>query len=209
MWESRVRCEISKSLWEPFCGFHRDGISTAVFAVVVLAREFGGCATLADRPLVAPGASCAVVLIGRSPPAGHFTEDRVATTHAAGSDPIRRPCHAGVNRPAPDTPASAQPPAASRRAGGSPPELVREQGGSRLSRFFWRRNRSPSSRGDPVPVGALENLEGHRRRIVARSHLTHINGKRRTLALDYPFCLDEIEDGRRGACGRAYCGVLS
>ena len=32
MWESRVLCEISKSLWEPFWGFHRDGISTAVFA---------------------------------------------------------------------------------------------------------------------------------------------------------------------------------
>jgi len=33
MWESRVLCEISKSLWEPFCGFHGDAISTAVFAV--------------------------------------------------------------------------------------------------------------------------------------------------------------------------------
>ena len=26
-------CEISKSLWKPLCGFHRDVISTAVFAV--------------------------------------------------------------------------------------------------------------------------------------------------------------------------------
>jgi hypothetical protein len=33
MWESRVLGEISKSLWEPFFGFHRDGISTAVFVV--------------------------------------------------------------------------------------------------------------------------------------------------------------------------------
>jgi hypothetical protein len=31
MWESRVLGEISKSLWEPFCGFHRDVISTALF----------------------------------------------------------------------------------------------------------------------------------------------------------------------------------
>jgi hypothetical protein len=29
MWESRVLCEISKSLWESFCDFHRDGISIA------------------------------------------------------------------------------------------------------------------------------------------------------------------------------------
>jgi hypothetical protein len=32
MWESRVLGEISKSLWKPFCGFHRDVISIAVFA---------------------------------------------------------------------------------------------------------------------------------------------------------------------------------
>ena len=31
MWESRVLCEISKSLWEPLLDFHRDAISTAVF----------------------------------------------------------------------------------------------------------------------------------------------------------------------------------
>src|SRR5438105_2176112 len=37
MWESRVLCEISKSLWKPFCGFHRDVISTAVFVVFVVA----------------------------------------------------------------------------------------------------------------------------------------------------------------------------
>ncbi len=35
MWESRVLCEISKSLWKPVCGFHRDGISTAVFTVAL------------------------------------------------------------------------------------------------------------------------------------------------------------------------------
>ena len=33
MWKSRGLCEISKALWKPFCGFHRDDISTAVFAV--------------------------------------------------------------------------------------------------------------------------------------------------------------------------------
>jgi len=33
MWESRVLCEICKSLWKPFCGFHGDAISTAVFGV--------------------------------------------------------------------------------------------------------------------------------------------------------------------------------
>jgi hypothetical protein len=32
MWESRVLCEISKSLWKPLLGFHRDDISIAVFA---------------------------------------------------------------------------------------------------------------------------------------------------------------------------------
>ena len=35
MWESRVLCEISKSLWKPVCGFHRDDISTAVFKVAM------------------------------------------------------------------------------------------------------------------------------------------------------------------------------
>ena len=36
MWESRVSCEISKSLWKPFCGFHRDVISTAIFDVALI-----------------------------------------------------------------------------------------------------------------------------------------------------------------------------
>ena len=31
MWESRVLGEISKSVRKPFCGFHGDVISTAVF----------------------------------------------------------------------------------------------------------------------------------------------------------------------------------
>ncbi len=33
MWESRVLGEISKSLWKPLCGFHRDVISRVVFEV--------------------------------------------------------------------------------------------------------------------------------------------------------------------------------
>ena len=36
MWESRVLCEISKSLWKPVCDFHGDGISTAVFTVAMI-----------------------------------------------------------------------------------------------------------------------------------------------------------------------------
>ena len=39
MWESRVLCEIPKSLWKPLLGFHRDVISTAVFAVAFPARD--------------------------------------------------------------------------------------------------------------------------------------------------------------------------
>src|SRR6516225_7058446 len=48
MWESRVLCEISKSLWEPLLGFHRDAISTAIFVVARHARDrnSGGCCTL-------------------------------------------------------------------------------------------------------------------------------------------------------------------
>jgi len=65
MWESRVRCEISKSLWEALFAFHRDGISTAVFAFAKNAPELksGGCCTLAGLPIVVPGASYAVILI--------------------------------------------------------------------------------------------------------------------------------------------------
>ena len=33
MWESRVLGEISKSLWKPLCGFHRDVISIVVLVV--------------------------------------------------------------------------------------------------------------------------------------------------------------------------------
>ena len=55
MWESRVLSEISKSLWKPFCGFHRDVISTAVFVVTRRERaEIGGCGTLAGLPIVEP-----------------------------------------------------------------------------------------------------------------------------------------------------------
>ena len=35
MWESRVLCEISKSLWKSVCDFHESGISTAVFTVAM------------------------------------------------------------------------------------------------------------------------------------------------------------------------------
>ena len=68
MWESRVLCEISKSLWKPFLGFHRDGISIAVFVVAVCGAEIQGCWTLAALPIVAPGASYAAV----SEPASHL-----------------------------------------------------------------------------------------------------------------------------------------
>ena len=61
MWESRVLCEISKFLWEPLFGFHRNVISIAVFVVADAGHEAGGCCTLAARPIVAPGASYAVV----------------------------------------------------------------------------------------------------------------------------------------------------
>jgi hypothetical protein len=40
MWESRVLGEISKSLWKPFCGFHRDVISIAVFVVPEVIDRF-------------------------------------------------------------------------------------------------------------------------------------------------------------------------
>lgn len=62
MWESRVLCEISKSLWKPFCGFHRDVISTAVVVSARHRANEGGCCTLAGLSVVAPGAFYAVVL---------------------------------------------------------------------------------------------------------------------------------------------------
>ena len=62
MWESRVLCEISKSLWEALFAFHRDGISIAVFVVARrLAPNPGGCCALAGLAIVVPGASYAVV----------------------------------------------------------------------------------------------------------------------------------------------------
>src|SRR4029077_2750138 len=63
MWESPVLCEISKSLWEPFCGFHRDGISIALFIQSpMLGSQFrtGGYQAPRDRPIVVPGASSRV-----------------------------------------------------------------------------------------------------------------------------------------------------
>jgi hypothetical protein len=64
MWESRVLGEISKSLWEPFLGFHRDGISTAVFAAAVIEHGCEGATPLVGSPIVHPGACYAVGLIG-------------------------------------------------------------------------------------------------------------------------------------------------
>jgi len=48
--------EISKSLWKPFCGFHRDVISTAVFwgARRWSRPIWGGCWTLTGLPIVVP-----------------------------------------------------------------------------------------------------------------------------------------------------------
>ena len=70
MWESRVLCEISKFLWEPLFGFHRNGISTAVFVVddALRTRSKGGCYTLAGWPIVVSSASYAVVSEPASPP---------------------------------------------------------------------------------------------------------------------------------------------
>jgi len=66
MWESRVVCEISKSLWKPFLGFHRDVISTAVWSVRVSAPGIQGCCTPVGSSIIVPGASYAAVVIGRS-----------------------------------------------------------------------------------------------------------------------------------------------
>jgi hypothetical protein len=60
MWESRVRGEISKSVWEPLLGFHPDGISTAAVAGVVIEREFTRGFTLVGWAIVVPAASYAV-----------------------------------------------------------------------------------------------------------------------------------------------------
>ena len=84
MWESRVLCEISKSLWKPFLGFHRDVISTAVFAFAVSEADMGGCCTLAGPPIVVPGASYAVV--------SDQPNDRIAHRRRFGSKgPAARP----------------------------------------------------------------------------------------------------------------------
>ena len=68
MWESRVLCEISKSLWKPLWGFHSDVISTAVSCLSPRPRpEVRGGHTPVGWPIVVPGASYAVV-VDRLPP---------------------------------------------------------------------------------------------------------------------------------------------
>ena len=66
MWESCVLCKISKSLWKPFLGFHRDVIATAVWSVRVNEPGIQGCCAPVGQPIVVPGASYAVVVIGRA-----------------------------------------------------------------------------------------------------------------------------------------------
>jgi hypothetical protein len=53
MWESRVRCEISKARWKPCCGFHGAVICIAIFSIRDRADR-GGCCTLAGLPIVVP-----------------------------------------------------------------------------------------------------------------------------------------------------------
>jgi len=52
MWESRVLCEISKDLWKPFFGFHRSGISIAVFVILKNALELKSGGMLYPYPPV-------------------------------------------------------------------------------------------------------------------------------------------------------------
>ena len=98
MWESRVLCEISKYLWKPFWGFHRDVISIAVFVVAVCGAEIQGCWTLAARLIVALGVSYAVV----SEPASHSIESagdyrRRFGTNGPGARSRRDDCGAGAD----------------------------------------------------------------------------------------------------------------
>jgi hypothetical protein len=80
MWESRVLCEISKSLWKPFLGFQRDVISTAVSR----SRSPRPTCTLAGLSVVVPGASYAVV--------SDQPNDRIAHRRRFGSKgPAARP----------------------------------------------------------------------------------------------------------------------
>ena len=62
MWESRVLCEISKSLWKPFCGFHRASFPQPSFTV---ARD------RADRGDAAPLPACRSPFLG--PPMRSFS----------------------------------------------------------------------------------------------------------------------------------------
>ena len=70
MWESRVLGEISKSLWKPFCGFHRDVISIAVFSVGGDRADKGKACTLAGLLIVVPEAAYAVFFDPPTSPSG-------------------------------------------------------------------------------------------------------------------------------------------
>ena len=63
MCESRVLCEICKFLREALFAFHRNVISTAVFAFAKMPSpsKSGGCGTLTRLSIVVPSASYAVV----------------------------------------------------------------------------------------------------------------------------------------------------
>jgi len=63
MCESRVLCEICKFLREALFAFHRNVISTAVFAFTKMPfiSKSGGCCTLPRLSIVVPSASYAVV----------------------------------------------------------------------------------------------------------------------------------------------------
>ncbi len=104
MWESRALCEISKSLWEALFAFHRDVISTAVFAFAKHALELkaGGCWTLAGLPITVPVASDAVVFDRRRSLIAHEPDFRRRRgTKGPGARPRREdrgPDAGGVGR---------------------------------------------------------------------------------------------------------------
>jgi len=80
-----------------------------------------------------------------------------------------------------------------------PTELMGEQRRPRLSAVLREAEQVPELDRCAVPVGALQDLEGHWRRIVARSHLMRIKANLAPSPVDCPFCLGEVEDGRRSA----------
>ena len=56
MWESRVLGEISKSVWTPFCGVHRDAISAVGFPLFnVIDPTLPGRHTPVGVPIIVPG----------------------------------------------------------------------------------------------------------------------------------------------------------